>query len=80
MNQTWIDHLLETCRELSLPAETLPSGAGHDAAVFANAAIPSAMIFVRNENGSHNPNEAMEIDDFLHGADVLYQAILNPPL
>jgi N-carbamoyl-L-amino-acid hydrolase len=80
MNQTWIDHLLETCRELSLPAETLPSGAGHDAAVFANAGIPSAMIFVRNENGSHNPNEAMEIDDFLHGADVLYQAILNPPL
>ncbi len=80
MNRTWIDHLLETCKALSLPAETLPSGAGHDAAVFANAGIPSAMIFVRNEHGSHNPNEAMDIDDFLHGADVLYEAILKPPL
>ena len=41
-----------------LPDEPIPSGAGHAAAVFANAGIPSAMIFVRNENGSHNPFEA----------------------
>ena len=40
---------------LGLPDEEIPSGAGHDAAVFANAGIPSAMIFVRNEHGSHNP-------------------------
>ena len=26
------------------------------------------MIFVRNENGSHNPHEAMTIDDFMAGA------------
>jgi N-carbamoyl-L-amino-acid hydrolase len=80
MDKGWIDHLLATCEQLSLPAETIPSGAGHDAAVFANAGIPSAMIFVRNEHGSHNPHEAMEIDDFLCGADVLYEAILNPPV
>ncbi len=80
MDRSWIDHLLATCEHLSLPAETIPSGAGHDAAVFANAGIPSAMIFVRNDHGSHNPQEAMEIDDFLCGADVLYEAILNPPL
>jgi N-carbamoyl-L-amino-acid hydrolase len=29
------------------------------------------MLFVRNANGSHNPREAMEIDDFLLGAAVL---------
>ena len=80
MDKGWIDHLLATCEKLSLPAETIPSGAGHDAAVFANAGIPSAMIFVRNDHGSHNPFEAMEIDDFLCGADVLYEAIQNPPL
>jgi len=80
MDKSWIDHLLATCEKLSLPAETIPSGAGHDAAVFANAGIPSAMIFVRNDHGSHNPLEAMEIDDFLCGADVLYEAIQNPPL
>ena len=29
------------------------------------------MIFVRNENGSHNPREAMAIDDFLDGTAVM---------
>jgi N-carbamoyl-L-amino-acid hydrolase len=42
----------------------LPSGAGHDAAVFAGIGIPSAMIFVRNDHGSHNPQESMDMPDF----------------
>ena len=58
---------------------TLPSGAGHDAAVFANNGIPSAMIFIRNDHGSHNPKEAMEIDDFLRGVEVLHHALQSPP-
>jgi len=29
------------------------------------------MIFVRNANGSHNPREAMALDDFLAGTTVL---------
>ena len=29
------------------------------------------MIFVRNDNGSHNPHEAMELDDFMAGATSL---------
>ena len=43
--------------------------------MFANAGIPSAMLFIRNQNGSHNPDEAMEIDDFMQGVGVLNQAI-----
>jgi N-carbamoyl-L-amino-acid hydrolase len=58
--------------------ELLPSGAGHDAAVFANAGIPSGMIFVRNANGSHNPDEAMDIDDFMKGVDLLFAAVAAP--
>jgi len=50
----------------------MPSGAGHDAAVFANAGIPTGMLFVRNRNGSHNPDEAMEIGDLVAGADILF--------
>src|SRR5438874_12270768 len=46
----------------------MASGAGHDAAVFAKVGIPSAMIFVRNEHGSHNPDEAMSLDDFAVGS------------
>ncbi len=42
----------------------MPSGAGHDAAVFANAGVPSAMLFIRNAHGSHNPAEAMDLADF----------------
>jgi N-carbamoyl-L-amino-acid hydrolase len=49
----------------------LGSPASHDAAAFAAAGVPTAMIFVRNENGSHNPAEAMEIDDFLSACTVL---------
>ena len=63
---------------MGLPDEPIPSGAGHDAAVFANAGIPSAMIFVRNEHGSHNPKEAMAMDDFLAGATLLHPRAAPP--
>ena len=79
MNQNWIEHLSSCCDTLDIEHERLPSGAGHDAAVFANNGIPSAMIFVRNQNGSHNPNEAMEISDFMQGAELLYESLLEPP-
>ena len=42
-------------------------GAGHDCATFANQGVPSAMIFFRNDHGSHNANEAMDIGDFAQG-------------
>jgi N-carbamoyl-L-amino-acid hydrolase len=49
----------------------LGSPASHDAAAFAAAGVPVGMIFVRNEHGSHNPREAMEIDDFLAACTIL---------
>ena len=48
---------------------------GHDAAVFQRAGIPAAMVLVRNAHGSHNPDEAMTLDDFGAGAAVLAHAI-----
>ena len=33
------------------------------------------MIFVRNDHGSHNPKEAMEIDDFALGLRLLVAAV-----
>ena len=47
---------------------------GHDAAVFHRAGIPSAMVLVRNAHGSHNPEEAMDLDDFGTGVQVLAAA------
>jgi beta-ureidopropionase / N-carbamoyl-L-amino-acid hydrolase len=53
------------------------SPASHDGAAFAAAGVPIGMIFVRNENGSHNPNEKMTIDDFLDGTAVMTQWIAS---
>jgi N-carbamoyl-L-amino-acid hydrolase len=65
--------------QLSRPYE-MPSGAGHDAAVFAKAGVPTGMIFVRNENGSHNPDEAMTLEDFEVGARALLGLLMDFPL
>jgi N-carbamoyl-L-amino-acid hydrolase len=75
MDADWVARLRSAASALGLPDEEIPSGAGHDAAVFANAGIPSAMVFVRNEHGSHNPKEAMNLDDFIAGIAVMGAAI-----
>ena len=75
MDAEWVRRLRKSAQALGLPDEEIPSGAGHDAAVFANAGIPSAMVFVRNENGSHNPKEAINLDDFVAGIAVMRAAI-----
>jgi beta-ureidopropionase / N-carbamoyl-L-amino-acid hydrolase len=63
---------LEKCAdELGIPVLHLGSPASHDAAAFAAAGVPMGMIFIRNENGSHNPREAMTIDDFMAGTTLL---------
>jgi beta-ureidopropionase / N-carbamoyl-L-amino-acid hydrolase len=58
----------------------MASGAGHDAAVFAKLGIPSGMIFVRNENGSHNADEAMSLDDFAVATRALLALVMDFPL
>ena len=57
----------------------MASGAGHDAATFAAVGIPSAMVFVRNDHGSHNAEESMELADFAVGARALQRLILEFP-
>lgn len=61
--------------ELGLEGCDLASGAGHDAGDFAAAGVPSAMIFIRNENGSHNPAESMRIDDYAIAVRLLARMV-----
>ncbi|MGY2260663.1 allantoate amidohydrolase [Pseudomonas sp. SDO55104_S430] len=75
MHQPWVDAFVRTTREHGWEGVLTPSGAGHDAAVFANAGISSAMLFIRNQHGSHNPYEAMALDDFIEATQVLYHAM-----
>jgi N-carbamoyl-L-amino-acid hydrolase len=77
MDAGWVERLRGLVRRLGLPDEPMASGAGHDAAVFANAGVPSAMIFVRNEHGSHNPLESMAMADFKQGTEVLRLALME---
>jgi N-carbamoyl-L-amino-acid hydrolase len=60
-----------TARTLNIDAPDMASGAGHDCAVFANAGVPCAMIFIRNDHSSHNPDEAMDIEDFAEACRLL---------
>lgn len=63
--------LVGAAEALDIEFLTMPSGGGHDAASFAQAGVPTGMLFVRNQNGSHNPDEAMRMEDFAAGAAVV---------
>lgn len=71
MDQHLCNMLSKACADQGTPFDLIPSGAGHDASLFANAGIPSGMLFIRNQNGSHNPHEAMEMDDFMLGVQAM---------
>ncbi|MDQ1078907.1 N-carbamoyl-L-amino-acid hydrolase [Pseudoroseomonas cervicalis] len=58
----------------------MASGGGHDAAAFGAAGIPTSMLFVRNQNGSHNPHEAMRDEDFAEACKVLTRFFAEAPV
>jgi N-carbamoyl-L-amino-acid hydrolase len=73
-----IQTLMKTGAEaLGIPMMPIASGGGHDAGDFSNLGVPTGMIFIRNPNGSHNPAEAMDIDDFIQGARILGWTIMT---
>ena len=69
------DRLESSAKAEGIPCIRLASGAGHDSAVLGNNGIPVAMIFVANQLGSHNPHEAMKMEDFMQGTDILWAAV-----
>lgn len=60
-----------TAADLGIPAHRMASGAGHDCATFTWQGVATGMLFIRNQNGSHNPVEAMRIADFEAATRVL---------
>lgn len=51
---------------------SIPTQAGHDAGILAEAGIPTAMLFVRNPTGiSHSPEEHADLADCLAGVEAL---------
>ena len=71
------DRLAGSLRPRFGDVPVLPTGAGHDAGILA-AAVPTAMLYVRNPTGvSHAPGEHADDRDCLAGvtalADVLQE-------
>lgn len=64
--------LMAAAEKLGVPAQYMPSGAGHDAMMFADR-CPTGMVFIPCAKGiSHNPLEKAEIQDVCRGAEVIY--------
>jgi len=78
MSERLVRLILDSCSRTGAPQRRMASGAGHDAATFAQAGIPSAMLFIRNANGSHNPREHMEFADFETALAVLFDMVQQP--
>jgi len=72
-----VSRVENAARGLGYRTHRMPSGAGHDAQMFAPH-CPTAMIFVPSAGGiSHNPAEHTDAEDIRAGADVLLQVLIE---
>ncbi|MCG8510798.1 MAG: M20 family metallo-hydrolase [Rhodospirillales bacterium] len=72
-----IESVEETAMRLGHKVRRMPSGAGHDAQMFAPS-CPTAMIFVPSRDGiSHNTEEYTAPEQIRAGADVLLNILLE---
>jgi N-carbamoyl-L-amino-acid hydrolase len=71
-----VSHIEQAARDLGHSVRRMPSGAGHDAQMFAPH-CPTAMVFVPSRDGlSHNVREYTAPEQIGAGADVLLQVTL----
>jgi N-carbamoyl-L-amino-acid hydrolase len=71
MNEEGITQLKDLAEQEEIYCKVLSSGAGHDAAVFANAGIPTNMLFIRDNGNSHNPCECMDMKSFMNAHKIM---------
>jgi N-carbamoyl-L-amino-acid hydrolase len=72
-----VDLVEAAATDLDLSTQRMPSGAGHDAQMFARV-CPAAMIFTPSRDGiSHNPDEFTEPEHLEAGANVLLRVLLQ---
>lgn len=77
---TLVDQVEAQARALGHSVRRMPSGAGHDAQMFAPN-CPTAMVFVPSRDGlSHNIKEYTAPEEIRSGVDVLMQVVLNQAL
>ncbi len=72
-----IDRVEQAAQKRQLTVRRMPSGAGHDAQMFAPN-CPTAMVFVPSKDGlSHNIDEFTDAGDLAAGAQILLDVVLD---
>lgn len=69
------DRISEAAATIGDTPRRMLSGGGHDAAAFAQAGWDSVMVFLRNWNGSHNPDEGMDPADLVAAVKALHVGV-----
>ena len=76
-DEEMVGRVVESAEALGHSVRRMPSGAGHDAQMFAPN-CPTAMIFVPSKDGiSHNVREHTAPEEIRAGADILLQVMLG---
>lgn len=76
LDKTVLQKIEQAGTDIGVPPYRMPT-VGHDAAMFARRGVPASVILIRNTNGSHNPDEHMEMRDFILGLKVLGSGVLK---
>lgn len=75
MNELWIERIQNACEVLDFSYRKMPSGAGHDAQIFAEV-CKTVMIFVPSQNGlSHHPDEFTSEEEINLGFRLLVEML-----
>jgi N-carbamoyl-L-amino-acid hydrolase len=77
MDPTLMAGFAEAATAGGIPVARLHSPGTHDANNFAAVGVKTGMLLVRNQNGSHNPHEAMETDDLMVAIATLTQLLAD---
>lgn len=77
LSEELMESLKHICEEKQLTYQFMQSGAGHDAMNMTRLG-PVGLIFIPSVDGlSHHPDEHTDMDDILHGIDVLEAAVIQ---
>lgn len=76
LSQDMADWVARGAARLGDRPRRMLSGGGHDAAAFAAAGWDSVMVFIRNWDGSHCPEEGMDPADLARAVQAVHCAVL----
>jgi len=77
LSEKMLDWVASGAARIGATPRVMLSGGGHDAAAFATAGWDSVMVFLRNWNGSHCPEEGMDPADLALAVEAVFAALVQ---